>query len=431
MNVGIISLGCAKNLVDSEMILGLFDDQNFHIVNEPIKADIIIVNTCGFLESSKKESIEAIIEMTKYNKRLVVVGCLVERYLKELQKELPEVTAFIPIRDYPRIKEILNDLLRTEYLKESLSFTRRILATPFFSAYLKISEGCDNRCTYCAIPLIRGGFVSRRKEDIIQEAVFLANKEIKELVVISQDTTRYGMDLKSKTTITELLKELLVIEQFAFIRLLYLYPDEISDDLLYLIAKEKRLTPYFDIPIQHASSTVLGRMNRRGDKEFLKNLFTKIRTIIPNAILRTTIIVGFPGETEEEFAEMVEFIKDIKFNHLGAFMYSHEEGTPSYHFRPQISQKEKESRYNVIMREQRKISYQLNRARIGTIEEGIIISFDKRRNTYLLRSGFNAPDNIDGNISFTSLIPLKVGEIVKVKITDAFVYDLHGIYYQQ
>lgn len=273
--IGIVSLGCAKNLVDSEEILGALVKSDFEIVNDPRKADAIIVNTCGFIDSSKQESINTILEMAQYNKKLVVVGCLVERYLEDLQKELKEVDLFIPIREYKNMNVLLHKLLQNEEDIPQICPLDRVLSTPHYTAYLRISDGCDNRCTYCAIPIIRGGFKSRPLDDLVEEAKIIAKKGVKELVVISQDTTKYGIDLEGNVNIVTLLKRLLEIEQFTYIRLLYLYPDEITDELLALIAKEERLTPYFDLPIQHANSRILKAMNRRGDKEFLLQLMKK------------------------------------------------------------------------------------------------------------------------------------------------------------
>ena len=427
INIGLISLGCAKNQVDSEQILGMFNDSGFKIVNSVNEADVLIINTCGFIDSSKEESIDTIIEMSKYGKKLVVVGCLVERYLEDLKNELPEVDLFVPIREYHMLKDKINGLFENKKIEYDFSYRHRLTITPSFTAYLKISDGCNNRCTYCAIPLIRGAFKSRPLEELIEEAKMLKDRGIKELVVISQDTTRYGSDLFEKKTIVDLLKELLKIEEFDYIRLLYLYPDEITDELLHLINAEPRLTPYFDLPIQHASSNILHSMNRRGNKEFLLDLINnRIRKIVPNAILRTTIIVGFPGETESDFNELMEFVKEVKFDHLGAFTYSREEGTASYDFDNQIDEDIKVNRYNRLMKIQRVISYNNNKKHIGEIMEGLVVGQSKD-GTYLLRSGWNAPDNIDGNIYFKSSKALKLGQKVKVKVCACYGYDLDAI----
>ena len=427
MKVGLISLGCAKNLVDSEMILSFLDRNEFEIVTDANSADIIFINTCGFIEASKQESINTILEFIPQNKIIVVTGCLVERYLEDLEKELPEVDLFLPIREYPNMALRLQEVIKNKSLNGHLDLSKRIISTRPFSAYLKISEGCSNCCTYCAIPLIRGSFHSFDKQEVISQALALKEKGVKELVVISQDTTKYGSDIKEyKTDIVDLLKSLLEIKEFDYIRLLYLYPDEISDELIELMGKEERLTPYFDIPIQHASSKVLKAMNRRGDKEFLLNLFNKIKEKVPNAILRTTLIVGFPGESEEDFNELYDFINEVKFDHLGAFTYSREEDTKSYNFDNQIEEKVKKARYRKIMMAQKKISRAKNKNRVGEIHTGLVIDYDYLKNVYYLRSHFNAPDDIDGSIIFKSDIPLEEGQIVKVLITGYDSYNLYG-----
>ena len=425
--VGLVSLGCHKNLVDSENILGLFDRNGYEITNDPSEADIIVINTCGFIESSKKESIENILEMINYGKKVVVTGCLAERYLEELKKEIPEVDAYIPIREYSNFNKHLISIDKSIDPSLGLDDEYRIVSTGPFSAYLKIGEGCDNRCSYCAIPLIRGGFVSRDMDSIIKEAKDLAANGIKEIVVLEQDTTKYGIDIKDpNVNIVSLLKELLKIEGLEYIRLLYLYPDEITDELIELMGKEKRLTPYFDVPIQHSESHILKDMYRRGDKEFLRKLFNKIREKVPQAILRTTVMVGFPGEKEEDVDHLIEFMNEVKFDHLGCFSYSREEGTPAFDFENQVAEDVKKSRLDRVMKAQQKISYQQNKKHIGEVMEGLVIGRDN--DNYLLRSYWNAPDDVDGKIYFSSEKELHTGDIVKVKISSAFVYDLMGEY---
>lgn len=424
MNIGIVSLGCAKNRVDSETIACLFKDNDYRIVNEIDEADIILVNTCGFIEQSKRESIDTILEMARYDKILIVTGCLVERYKEELKQEIPEVDLFVAIRDYPHFSELLNTVLKQKMHGE-LCNDRRVLSTQPFTAYLKISEGCNNRCAYCAIPLIRGSFRSFAQEDLIRQAKKLAEDGVKELVVISQDTTRYGEDLEGVSIVT-LLKELLKIEALSYIRLLYLYPDEISDELIDLIGQNERLTPYFDIPIQHASSSVLKRMRRRGDGQFLKSLFIRIRNRVPNAVLRTTLIVGFPGETEEDFAALENFVREVRFDHLGTFTYSPEEGTPGAKMENQIPEEIKVDRYNRIMELQRTISRENNIRRIGMTSYGLIVGYDDEKCAYLVRSGFNAPDEIDGNIYCYGAEIYPLGERIRFEIVDADDYDLYG-----
>ena len=423
--IALISLGCEKNLVDSENILGLLLKNHYQIVNDKSDADILIINTCGFIESSKKESIDTILDNINKKQKVVVTGCLVNRYLDELKKEIPEVDLWIPIREYKRFNALLASLDHELTNYEGLNDDYRLVSTGSYSAYLKIGDGCSNCCTYCAIPLIRGPYVSRPFESVVNEAKKLANDGYKELIVLEQDTTRYGLDLKEKKTIVDLLKELLKIKGLEYIRLLYLYPDEISDELIELIANEERLTPYFDIPIQHSEDTILKAMNRRGDKEYLRNLFAKIRKRIPRAILRTTVMVGFPGETKKDFENLLDFVKEIKFDHLGAFKYSKEEGTKSYNFPHQVRESTKQKRLETLMELQQGISYELNKNHIGEVMTGLVVG--KENDYYLLRSYYNAPDDIDGKILFQSNKPLKEGEKVRVLIKESYVYDLYGV----
>ena len=422
--IALISLGCEKNLVDSENILGLLLKNHYEIVNNKDDADILIINTCGFIESSKKESIDTILDNIGKKQKVVVTGCLVNRYIDELKKEIPEVDLWIPIRDYKRFNALLAILDQDLKNYEGLNDDYRLVSTGNYSAYLRIGDGCSNYCTYCAIPLIRGPYVSRPFESVIKEAKKLASEGYKELIVLEQDTTRYGLDLKEKKTIVDLLKELLKINGLEYIRLLYLYPDEITDELIDLIAKEERLTPYFDIPIQHSEDKILTAMNRRGDKEYLRKLFNKIRNKIPNAIIRTTIMVGFPGETNDDFNHLLDFVKEIKFDHLGAFKYSKEEGTKSYNYPHQVRESTKQKRLETLMELQQGISYELNKRHIGETMTGLVVG--KEKDYYLLRSYYNAPDDIDGKILFQSNRPLKEGEKVKVLIKESYVYDLYG-----
>ena len=422
--VALISLGCAKNLVDSENILGLLLKNHYEIVSNKEKADILIINTCGFIEASKKESIDVILDNINHKQKVVVTGCLVNRYIDELKKEIPEVDLWIPIRDYPRFNVLLKTLDKDITNYEGLNDDYRLVSTGAYSAYLKIGEGCSNRCSYCAIPLIRGPYVSRPFESVIKEAKKLANEGYKELIVLEQDTTRYGLDLKEKKTIVDLLKALVAIPGLEYVRLLYLYPDEITDELIELIAKEEKLTPYFDIPTQHSEDTILKAMNRRGDKAYLTSLFNKIRNKIPHAILRTTVMVGFPGETEKDFNNLMQFISDIKFDHLGAFKYSKEEGTTSYNYPHQVRESTKQRRLDALMELQQKISYEQNKKHIDEIMTGLVVG--KENGYYLLRSYYNAPDDVDGKILFSSPKELKEGDKVKVLIKESYVYDLYG-----
>lgn len=424
--IGVVSLGCSKNLVDSENIIGLLEKDKYLITNDPQDADIIIINTCGFIEKSKKESIETIFEMLKYHKKTVVCGCLAQRYLEDLKEELPEVDLFIPIKDYYRFNELLKTIDdELNYSNKGVCEEYRHISTGPVSAYLRIGDGCDNKCSYCAIPLIRGSFHSRPLKNIISEAKKLAGQGIKEIVVLEQDTSKYGIDLKDGTNIVTVLKGLLKIKDIEYIRLLYLYPDEISDELIELIGQESRLTPYFDIPIQHSEDHILKAMNRRGDKQFLYDLFHKIRKKVPNAILRTTIMVGFPNESEEDIDNLIRFIKDIEFDHLGVFSFSKEENTPSYYMDNQISEEDKNKRYNKVMKAQQKISYHRAKTHIGEVMEGLIIG--SSGDNYLFRSYWNAPDDVDGNIYVKKgNFVHQIGDKIKVKILEAFVYDLYG-----
>ncbi len=426
IKVGLISLGCSKNLVDSEMILGALANSKFEVVNTIEDSDVIIVNTCGFIESSKEESIANILDVIKYGKKVVVTGCLVERYLDELKASIPEVNLWIPLRDYAHFAERIESLFENKIEVEQLNPFVRMLSTPPFMAYLRISEGCNNCCAYCAIPLIRGHFRSRPFDDVVEEAKLLAKNGIKELVLISQDTTRYGSDFKEPKTIVDLLSELLKIKEFISFRLLYLYPDEISDELIKLIKNNPRIAPYFDIPFQHSSDPVLKGMLRRGTGQSYQALIDKIRAEIPHAILRTTYIVGFPGETDNDFVNLVAFTKKNKFNHMGAFTYSREDGTKAYDYPNQVDEKLKKARLGKIMEVQKKISYQNNKDLIGEIMEGIVVEYNATNKVYGLRSYWNAPDDIDGKISFVSTKEHKIGDVVKVKITNAYIYDLFG-----
>ena len=418
MKVGIISLGCAKNRVDSEMILGIFNKKD--ITNNIDEADVIIVNTCGFIESAKKESIDTILEMADYNKILIVTGCLVERYYEDLKKTLPEVSLFIRIKDYPNIKKIVSDFLNTHV--KDFDEKNRILTTPKHLAYLRISDGCNNRCNYCAIPLIRGNYKSRLEDDIVNEAISLANKGVKELVLISQDTTRYGTDL-GNTNLVKLLKRLDEIDGLEFIRFLYLYPKDVTDELILTVKNSKRITPYFDIPIQHASNKMLKYMNRRDTLEGLYSLVDRIRKTIPNAVLRTTVMLGFPYEEEEDFLILKKFITDVRFDRLGGFTYSKEENTPAYNM-PQVNKNTAKRRLNEIMHIQEKISLDKNLERIGEIHKAIIEDFEGYY--YIARSFAFAPDDVDGYLFVESNSKLKVGDIVNVKIFDGDSYNLFG-----
>ena len=341
MNVGFISLGCSKNLVDTEMTIGLFKNNGYKIVNNEEEADILVVNTCGFIESAKEEAINTILEMAEYKKKrckyLIAMGCLVQRYKEELKKAIPEVDLWIKYDSYDTIWEQIEKVIKPEKVeKKELDFLDRTITTGENYAYLRIAEGCSNFCTYCAIPKIRGKFVSRKIEDVLEEAKKLAKEGYQELIVIAQDTTKYGIDLYNEPKLAQLLKELCKIDGIKWIRFLYSYPETITDELIKVVKEEPKICKYFDIPIQHVANPVLKRMNRKSNGESIRKLIKKLREEIPNVVIRTTVMVGFPGETKEDFEELYNFIKEAKFDRLGAFSYSKEEGTPAERLAGQI-----------------------------------------------------------------------------------------------
>jgi ribosomal protein S12 methylthiotransferase len=425
IKVGLVSLGCAKNLIDSEMILAMFTADEYKLTDNPAEADLLIVNTCGFIEEAKEEAIDTILQMAQYPGKLVVVGCFVERNLAELQKSLPEVDLWVPLKDYPHLHEKIETLLGTKDIRP-LDPLHRVVSTPDYAAYLRISEGCNNFCAFCAIPYIRGRFVSRPFDEVILEAETLKKAGVKEISLVSQDTTMYGFDFAGhKPSIIDLLKKLDGMG-FYSIRLLYLYPDEISEELLEFVRDSKSIKHYFDIPIQCASDHLLGLMKRHGTAEKEKALFKRIKELMPDAVLRTTLISGFPGETEEDQKETLEFLNEIQFDHLGDFPYSREEGTAAYAYPHQVPKATKLKRKDEIMNLQRKISHERNKSHIGEVMEGIVTGYDPEKKFYTLRSYWNAPDDIDGNLYFSSEKPHKAGEIIQVKISSCFIYDLLG-----
>ena len=429
MKVGFISLGCSKNLIDTEMCIGIFKKENMEIVNNPEEADIIVINTCGFIGSAKEEAINTILEMANYKengncKYLIVMGCLVKRYKKELQKALPEVDLFLSIDEYDNLWEKVANLIGTEVKsKNTLDYMERVVSTGSTTAYLKIAEGCNNKCTYCAIPAIRGPYVSRKFEDIIEEAKKLAKSGIKELIVIAQDTTKYGIDLYGEPRLAELLQELCKIEGFKWIRFLYAYPESITDELIKVVKENEKICKYFDIPLQHFSDSVLKRMNRKSDSTSIENLIEKIRKEIPNVILRTTFIVGFPGETEEDFFKLYEFVNRAKFEKLGVFKYSKEDGTPASKIKEQVHPKTKQARYNKIMELENKISKIKLEEKIGNIYEAVIDGKTDDEMYYIGRSYMDIPDE-DGVIFIKSNSKLNTGDWINCKIIDVAQYDL-------
>lgn len=430
MKIGFISLGCSKNLVDSEKMMGMLKDGHHEMVTDPAQAEAIIINTCGFINPAKEEGINTILEMAQYKKqnckKLIVVGCLAQRYKDALLADMPEIDAVISIKEYPHIHEILQTLLDGHDLV-SYQKAERLVSSKPWTAYLKIAEGCSNRCTYCAIPLIRGGNVSFPMEQLVEEAKRLAQRGVKELVLIAQDTTKYGVDLYGKRELLSLLKKVHEIEELHWIRILYMYPDEIDQELIEGMAKLPKVLPYFDIPMQHANNRLLEAMNRRGSKEDVIELVKKIRETFAQPTLRTTFIVGFPSETQEEFEEMVDFVKEVRWNRMGAFTYSPEEDTPAFDMEDALDEQIKEERLAQLMGVQQEISLQNQQTLIGSVLEVLVEDQDGLRGTYRGRSVHDAPDEVDGVVMFTSDRAIRFGDFVQVKITEAMAHDLKGI----
>ena len=431
MKVGFVSLGCSKNLIDTEMAIGLFKRNNFEIVNDVEKAEIIIVNTCGFIESAKQEAINTILEMAEYKEKgtckyLVVMGCLVQRYKKELQKALPEVDLFIEINDYASYWEKILELLDEEEKPDTINnlcYMDRVISTGNKTAYLKIAEGCSNRCTYCAIPYIRGPYVSRPMEEVLEEAKKLATAGIKELIVIAQDTTRYGEDLYGTSKLSDLINELCKIDGFEWIRFLYAYPESITDELIQTVKNNQKICNYFDIPIQHISDSVLKRMNRRTNGKQIEDLINKIKKQIPDVILRTSLIVGFPGETEEDFNKLYEFVKKGYFDKLGVFTYSKEDGTPAARLKEQIHPATKKKRYNLIMSVAKDLSAEKLKSYIGKEYKVLVEDTTFDHKFCLGRSYMDIPDT-DGMVIIKNCDTKLVGEFVNCKVTAVNNYDL-------
>lgn len=436
IKVGMVSLGCSKNLVDSERMLYKLRQRGYQLVTEPGLADVAVVNTCGFIQSAKEEAIETIIELGKLKndgtlKKIIVTGCLSERYKEETAELFPEADAVVGIGDNKDIVDILDKVLADERvihfapkLDAELTGERIISTLPFF-AYLKIAEGCSNCCTYCAIPQIRGKFRSVPIEDVLDEAHWLADNGVTEIVVIAQDTTRYGEDLYGKSMLPELLRSLARIDGLKWIRVLYCYPERITDELLDAIADEEKIVKYLDIPIQHCNEEVLKRMNRHGSYNELKSLIEKIRRKIPDIVLRTTLITGFPGETEEQFTELSEFVQEMQFDRLGCFPYSQEEGTKASEFEGQLDDDVKFHRAEMIMQQQMLISAKNNKSLLGKQLEAVVEGFDQYGECYFGRTKADAPD-IDGKIFFMSERHLNIGDYVRIEIVDTLDYDLIG-----
>ena len=437
-SVGMISLGCPKNQVDGEALLAKLSQAGYNIVNTIEASDVMIVNTCGFIEDAKTEAIETILEVAQYKEAglisaIVVTGCLAERYQDEILKEMPEVDAVIGIGANADIVKVCDKALcgiKTSSYPNKCYLpldSERVLSTPSHWAYLKISDGCDNKCSYCAIPGIRGRFRSRDMDSVVDEARLLASKGVKELILVAQDTTKYGQDLYGEYSLDKLLKRLVKIDGIEWIRLFYCYPQRITDSLIETIASEEKICNYIDIPLQHADKNVLKSMNRVGDAEEYKALIEKMRKAIPDLALRTTFMVGFPGETEEQFANLSDFVKEVKFDKMGCFAFSPEEDTPAYDMDNQIDDDVKKRRQEILMNTQYYITEASNKNRVGNVYKVIVDNIDDGK--YVGRSYMDSPE-IDSGIIFTSDKKINIGEFVFVKITDYDGYDLIGEYYE-
>ena len=434
--IGMVSLGCPKNQIDAEIILKKLQNAGYEITPIEAEAEAIIVNTCGFIEDAKAEAIENIFEVAKYKqdgslKSLIVTGCLAERYRDDILEEIPEVDVVVGLAGNNDIVSIVRDALEGKKggyygKKEDLIIEGdRLLTTPKYTAYVKIAEGCDNCCTYCAIPKIRGRFRSREMQNIISECERLSEQGVKEIILVAQDTTKYGVDLYGKPKLAELLKNLCKIEGIHWIRMLYTYPDMITDELLSVMKSEEKIVNYLDIPIQHCNKDILKKMNRPGSKEELEALILKIRETLPDATLRTTLITGFPSETEEQFEELCEFVKNAQFDRLGCFAYSEEEGTFAASMPDQIPQQTRVDRSEIIMNDQLSVALSKNEEKFGKVLEVLIEGYDDYIKCYFGRSRADAPE-IDGKVFFISDRPLEIGTFVEVKINDSIEYDLLG-----
>ena len=436
IKVGMVSLGCPKNQMDAELMLAKLEQAGYEITADSGYADVVIVNTCGFIADAKQESIENILEFAqlkkeKQIKKIIVTGCLAQRYQQELADEIPECDAVLGLGANDDIAAVVERVMAGETVRAFPSRDSwcldgsRVLTTPHFFAYLRIADGCNNRCTYCAIPNIRGNLRSRAMEQIVDEARALVENGVKEIVLVAQDTTVYGQDLYGESRLPELLTELCKIDDLKWIRLLYCYPEHITDKLLNVMATEDKVVPYMDIPLQHAAGNVLKRMNRPGNRETLTALIERIRAAVPDITLRTTVMVGFPGETEEDFEELCEFIKDARFQRLGCFAFSPEEDTPAYKLPDQLEDEVKFRRRDIVMEEQARISDACNEAMIGKTVTVLTESFDRYAECWFGRTEGDAPD-IDGKVFFTATRPVQPGDMVEVAITDTMDWDLIG-----
>lgn len=436
MKIGFISLGCSKNTIDTEMMLAHLDNADYEITGNAAEAEVILINTCGFIGDAKEESIQTIKEIAKLKKtgklkKLVVTGCLAERWREQILEKLPEIDAVTGLAGIHQIVDTIRQSFKNEKYQSFGDYEQtpiegeRMLSDDAPYAFLRISEGCNNRCSYCAIPKIRGRYRSRTIESIIEEAQDLEAAGIQELNLIAEDTSRYGEDLYKKNALPELLRRLKEETNIPWIRIFYCYPDKITDELIAEMRDNPRVLPYIDMPIQHISDPVLKRMNRHGDKAQIKSVIEKLRREIPDIVIRTTLIVGFPAETNEQFEELLKFVKETKFNRLGAFAYSREEGTPAYDFADQIGEDIKQERFDLLMTQQAKISQDYQQSCIGQIRNVLCEGFDEEEDLYVGRDFSNGPD-VDGKVFFSCPEPVEAGQFVNVRITDADDYDLFG-----
>lgn len=430
MKVGFISLGCSKNLVDSEKMMGMLTANGHTLVAHPSQADAIVINTCGFITSAKEEAISTIFEMAAYKqanlKKLIVVGCLAQRYKEQLEEEIPEIDAVVRISDYGSLHEVLARELNDAGSVTFAQAKRQLTSKPW-TAYLKIAEGCSNHCAYCAIPLIRGDNVSVPMEKLVSEAKELAKRGVKELVLNAQDTTKYGVDLYGRRSLLPLLQQLHAIEGFHWIRILYMYPDEIDDELIEGMAGLPKVLPYFDIPMQHADRQMLERMNRRGTKEDVLKLVEKIRSTFADPTLRTTFIVGFPGENRETMDELLQFVREVRWDRMGAFTYSPEEDTPGSLMKPVCEETLKQQYLDELMKLQEQIAWENQQKKLGKVIEVLVEDKDGLTNRYRGRSAWDAPDEVDGMVIFRSDRAIEPGTFVQVRITEVLVHDVIGV----
>ncbi|NLB23572.1 MAG: 30S ribosomal protein S12 methylthiotransferase RimO [Clostridium sp.] len=438
--LALVSLGCDKNRVDSEIMLGMLKNK-YQMTEDPMEADIIIVNTCGFIEAAKEESINTILEMARFKeegqcKLLIATGCLTQRYGEELMREMPELDVILGVNSYAKLDEYVEKfivdrkrIIDTAWSDVGVNDGRRLLTTNFgMTAYVRIGEGCDNNCTYCIIPKIRGKYRSRDRDSIMTEIRLLADSGVREIIVIAQDITEYGRDTEGRQVLHELLEEMNGVEGLKWIRLLYMYPEGIYDDLLATIAKSEKILPYFDMPIQQISDSVLHRMGRRTNRQAIEEVIAKIRSLMPESIIRTSLITGFPGETEEEFEELKTWLTEIKLDKVGVFAYSKEEGTPAWHMKDQVSEEIKLERRGELMLAQQAVSLAKNEAKLGSVYDVLVEG--KIEDYYTGRSYEMAPE-IDGEILIETNKELIAGNWIKVKITEALEYDLIGEVYHE